>query len=108
MPIRIDCTVPGYEGDWIEYRSEPWPFKDRRLILETTSDIATIQLMLGYVVGWSLRDVDGKPIPFGQTVESLDNADDTRIIPWFIQAWFRARAERSALPKEPSKPSEST
>lgn len=99
MSIKIECPIEGYKDCWIEYRSEPWPFKDRRRILETTSDIATLELMLSYMTGWSLKDVDGKPIPFGQTIETLDNADDTRLIPWIITSWFRARAERSALPK---------
>ena len=108
MAIRIACTVVGYEDNWIEYRDEPWPFKDRRLILGTVSDIATLELMLGYMESWSLRDVDGKPVPFGQTIETLDNIDDTQLIPWIITSWFRARAERSTLPKASSEPSASS
>ena len=108
MPIRIECTVAGYEGAWIEYRDEPWAFKDRRTILSTMSDITTLELMLSYMTGWDMKDVEGKPAPFGQTIEALDNLDDTRIIPWIISSWFQARAERSALPKGSSGPSESS
>lgn len=105
MPIRIACTVAGYEDCFIEYRDEPWPFKDRRLILGTTSDISTLELMLSYMTGWNLRDVEGKPVSFGQSIDALDNLDDTRLIPWIITSWFHARAERSGLPKAPSPPS---
>ena len=102
MAIRIACTVENYQDCWIEYREEPWPFKDRRLILGTVSDIETLKLMLGYMTGWLLKDVDGREVPFGQTIEALDNIDDTLLIPWVITSWFRARAERSALPKAAS------
>ena len=108
MAIRINCTVPGYDGCWIDYRDEPWPFKDRRTILGITSDIATLEVMLSYMTGWSLKDVAGQSVPFAPKLESLDNLDDTRLIPWIITSWFQARAERSALPKGPSEPSASS
>ena len=104
MAIRIDCTAPGYEECWIEYREESWPFKDRRRILSSVSDIETLEIILGYITAWNLKDVDGKEVPFVPSIDSLDNVDDTRLVSWIVASWFMARAERSALPKAPSKP----
>lgn len=101
MSIRIPCEVAGYEDFWIEFRDEPWPFGDRRKILASTNDEKVLELILPYAEAWNLKDVEGRPLPFSRDILALDSVDDLRIIPWFVAAWFRARAERSALPKVP-------
>jgi len=97
MAVRIDCKLPGHEGEWVEFRDSPWPFKDRRAVLAANSDLAALTVILGYVSGSELKDVDGKPAAVSG-LDSLDNLDDL-VVSWIIEAWFFARNKRSEVPK---------
>ena len=104
MGIRIECTAEGYTECWIRYREDKWIFKDRNDILNSTSDLNTMEIILSYVEAWSLVDVDGNevklPTKKKRDISLFDYLDDQLIIPWIIGSWFEARISRAALPKE--------
>jgi hypothetical protein len=104
MSIRIDCPEEKYETVWIDFREDGWPFKDRRRILQSVSDVDTLEIILSYIEGWHMLDVYGNEIPWdpGRGVEILDELDDGIIIPWLIGAWFRAKSERASISKKRS------
>jgi hypothetical protein len=97
MP-KIACDLPGHSGFWVEFRQDKWTFGDRRAVLEATSDAEWVGVILPYVVSWNLEDVDGAPVE--PTLSAMDRVEDD-VVAWLLQAWFKARAERSALPKAP-------
>ena len=113
MAVRIDCKLPNHEGEYVEFRENPWPFKDRRAVMESSSDVAALTVILGYIVGSGLKDVngravdlthkppetdgDGKPIA-RDPLAALDDLDDA-VVSWLIGAWFEARNKRSEVPK---------
>jgi hypothetical protein len=98
MAIRITCDVPGHDV-WVEFRPDKWTFGDRRAVLEAASDVEWLGIILPYVTGWSLKDVDGAPVE--ATVSAMDRVEDD-LVAWLLMAWLKARSERSALPKAPS------
>ena len=106
MSIRIECSVEGYTECWIEYREDKWIFKDRNEILNSTSDLNTMEIILSYIEAWNLTDVNGSevvlPTKKKRKVSLFDYLDDQLIIPWIIGSWFEARISRAALPKESS------
>lgn len=112
MGIRIECSKEGYTDCWIEYREDRWIFKDRNDILNSVSDLKTLEIILSYVEDWSLRDVNGKdvvlPVKKKRKVSLFDYLDDSLVIPWLIGSWFEARVSRSNLPKETSQASSDT
>ncbi len=110
MAMRIDCSVDGYKKAWIDFREDRWRFKDRREILESTSDLKTLEIILGYIEDWSMKDVNGNQVPFDKDagVDLLDDLDDSKMIPWIIGAWFEAKVERTYVPKKSSDGAEET
>ena len=98
MP-RITCELPGHDA-WVEFRQDKWIFGDRRAVLEATSDGEWLGVVLPYVTAWNVKDVDGAPVD--PTISALDRVEDD-LVAWLLSAWFKARSERSALPKAPSK-----
>ena len=111
MGIRIECSVEGYTECWIDYREDKWIFKDRNEILNATSDLRTMEIILSYVEAWNLIDVNGKAVKLPEKkrkVSLFDYLDDQLIIPWLIGSWFEARISRATLPKETSSASSDT
>ena len=98
MP-KITCDLPGHSGLWVEFRQDKWTFGDRRAVLEATSDVDWLGVVLPYVTSWNLVDVDGAPVE--ATLSAMDRVEDD-VVAWLLTGWFRARGERSALPKAPS------
>ena len=98
MP-RITCELPGHTGVWVEFRQDKWTFGDRRTVLEAASDTEWLGVVLPYVTSWNVTDVDGALVE--QTVSAMDKVEDD-LVAWLLSAWFKARSERSALPKAPS------
>lgn len=117
MPIRIESDRPGLQGAWIDFRDDKWRFGDRNKILNSSSDLDTLTIVLDYIVAWDLKDVDGKKIKFEPTVtetvgegddaeeitrpnlELFDNMDEL-VASWVINAWFEAKNSRMEVPKE--------
>ena len=96
MAIRVECDLPAYAGKvWVDFRETGWKFKDRRTILETTSDLVALNMIVGYVEAWQIPDTS---FVAGGGIELLDEADDD-IVGWLVRAWFEARGKRSGLPK---------
>ena len=80
-------------------------------ILNSVSDLTTLEIILSYVDAWNLLDVNGKEVKLPEKkrkVALFDYLDDQLIIPWIIGSWFEARISRSALPKENSENSSDT
>jgi len=114
VPIRIEYDKPDYEGVWVEFRDRGWRFKDRRRILSSFNDLETLEVVLGYITGWNMLDVDMKKVPFKPTatigkgdetkeapnLALFDDLDDVLIVPWVISAWFMARHKATEVPKE--------
>ena len=93
--IRIECDLPRYAGKvWVGFREDGWKFKDRRAILETTSDLVALNVIVGYVEEWEV----GVPFVSGGGIDLLDEVDD-ELVGWLVRAWFEARGKRSVLPK---------
>ena len=97
MP-RITCDLPGFDKVWVEFRQDKWTFGDRRAILEAASDPEWLGIVLPYVTVWNVTDVDGASVE--PQVSSIERVDDD-VVAWLLGAWFKARSERSALPKAP-------
>ena len=101
MAIRIKCTLEGFEKNWIDFRSDRWPFGDRRAMIAGATDIESLEIILSYVETWSIYSVDEKKITFDaeKKVDNLDTIDEL-LVNWIIAAWFEARSEREQLPKK--------
>ena len=87
MSIRIEDGAR-----FVEFRDSKWTFGDRRAILAAPDDVAALETVLPYVVSWSL------PVPVTQSVDGLNEAEDDDVV-FVIRSWFRAREQRSGLPK---------
>jgi hypothetical protein len=96
MAIRVECDIAGQESRWVEFRSDRWPFKDRRRVLESFQ-VEALEVILSYITAWDLIDVDGAVVG-AVSLAALDNVDDL-IVDWLVRAWFDARGRRSAIPK---------
>lgn len=113
MPIRIEYERPDYEGVWVEFKDRGWRFKDRQRILSSFDDLETLKVVLGYITGWRMLDVDMKKVPFKPTVKVgkddeakevpnlalFDDLDEV-VVTWVINAWFRAKQKAIEVPKE--------
>ena len=101
MGIRIECELGGFEKNWVEFRESPWPFGDRRKMMEGQSDLLSLAVIIGYVTEWSMANGKGKSVPFEPEggIDLLDDMDEI-LVNWLIGAWFEARAEREQLSKK--------
>lgn len=103
MAIRINCDLEGFEKNWVEFRDSAWPFGDRRKMLEGQSDLESLEVILGYVEGWSVANVKNKAVVFDAAVGiDLLNDIDEILVNWLITAWFQARGQREEVPKKVS------
>jgi hypothetical protein len=73
MP-RITCELPGHDKVWVEFRQDKWTFGDRRTVLEAASDTEWLGVVLPYVTGWNVTDVDGASVE--PTVSAVDRVED--------------------------------
>ncbi|MHA2069516.1 MAG: hypothetical protein ACXABY_34570 [Candidatus Thorarchaeota archaeon] len=109
MAIRIECELGGFEKNWIEFRDSPWPFGDRRAMMEGQSDLISLEVILGYVTDWEMRTAKGKLIDFDPKADlDILDAMDEILVNWIIGAWFEARQEREDLSKKVSENSETS
>ena len=104
MAIRIECDLGGFEKNWIEFRDSPWPFGDRRKMMEGQSDLISLGVILSYVEAWRMQNARGtSTTPFNSKtgIELLDTLDEI-LVNWIIGAWFEARTRREELSKKVS------
>jgi hypothetical protein len=112
--------LPISDGDFIDIKRQLTAGEYRRIFLdqikggiivsgqELQLDPAKfgITRILAYVVGWSLVDADGRPIPFSESTLLLQDADTYReileAVDAHIEAQERRRIERSANPTSAS------
>jgi len=108
--------LPISDGDFVDVKRQLTAGEHRRIFLdqikggvivsgqETQLDPAKLGVtrILAYVVGWSLVDPDGRPIPFSEATLLLQDADTYReiadAVDAHVEAQDRARAERRANP----------
>jgi hypothetical protein len=81
QPIRIDCELPGHEGEYILFQSAGWRFKDMKAFEEALGATATAGVVCKKIISWKLT-VDGAPVFFEPAViikemESLPAAKGT-------------------------------
>jgi len=57
MNIRIDCSVEGHEGEYVEYK--PLRLKDRRRFMESVGEENIWAAVRDCLVRWKLTDADG-------------------------------------------------
>jgi len=104
MGIRIKCTVPGHEEDWIEYKGEGWTLGDRRRFGESR-DVEALEMILEWSVDWHLTDAEGQLVPFSkeQGIKVFDDLEMT-MYPWLVASAYEAFARASILsPKKNSR-----
>lgn len=63
-PIKIDCTIPGKEGEHALFKSTGWKFRHLRLWESTPTVEGVVKLIHERLVGWNLTDENGKAIKF--------------------------------------------
>ena len=104
MAIRIECELGGFEKNWIEFRDAPWPFGDRRKMMEGQTDLVSLGVILDYTTNWRMQNAkDTTTVPFNEEtgIEILDNLDEI-LVNWIIGAWFEARTAREQVSKKAS------
>jgi hypothetical protein len=112
--------LPISDGDFIDVKRQLTAGEHRRIFLdqikgdvivsgqEMQLDPAKLGItrILAYVVGWSLVDPDGHPIPFSEATLLLQDADTygeiAEAVDAHIEAQERLRAERRANPTSAS------
>ena len=93
MNIRIDCTVEGHEGEWVEYR--PIRLRERREYIESQGEDEIWATVRGGLSAWTITDEDGKPLPeitADTTLEELEEMSDL-MLAWLISSFTRALEE---------------
>jgi hypothetical protein len=61
MNIRIDCTIEGHEGEFVEYK--PLRLKDRRKFTNSVGEEGIWDAVRSCLVRWKITDADGKEVP---------------------------------------------
>jgi len=98
LGIRIKCTVPGHEEDWIEFKERGWTLGDRRRFGESR-DIEALEMIVRWAVDWRLTDANGQLIPFTKElgIKVFDDLD-MAMYPWLVASAYEAFARASVLP----------
>jgi hypothetical protein len=63
-PIRINCTLPGREGQHAIFKATGWKFKHRRLWENEISVEGLALIVAERIESWRLLDEVGEEIPF--------------------------------------------
>jgi hypothetical protein len=95
VAIRVECDSEGFENCWLDFRDSPWPFGDRRAMLEGQSDLAALEVILSYIEGWLMINVKNKKVIFNPEgdIDAFNDMDEI-IVNWVISAWFKASGLR--------------
>lgn len=105
MGIRIECTVGGHEGEWVEFKSEGWKRKHRRTFFESgvLGDAVVWAVVQERLDTWNLIGEDNKPIPQPHKTEPtgevtdiiLEDLDEMSLLvwPWMVNSFQQALLE---------------
>ena len=82
---RKTCEVEGFESLWVDFKTSGYPRKLRREWDAADSD-GVLGIILRYVKGWNLTDVEGKPITLTpeRPTSLLDDVEDAVVV-WLIR-----------------------
>lgn len=67
-PIRINCTLPGREGQYAIFKATGWKFKHLRTWENTTSVETLAEIVAERLEHWRLLDEAGTEIPFRPSI----------------------------------------
>ncbi len=96
MPVRIECTAPGLEANWLDV-ADKWTQRDVERLVEVT-DEAFYELMRAKVVGCNIVLETGEAITDPQAITSAAMLDaDVVLLAWFGRALPLAVAQRRLL-----------
>lgn len=62
--IRIDCPLPGHEGEFVVYKRRGWKYSHRRKVDHYLTGDDMVNAVLERLLNWHLVDEDGNDIPF--------------------------------------------
>ena len=97
--IRIDCDLPGHDGEFIEFRRSGWTFGILREWETAQSSTKIAEIVGRMIVSWKLTNADtGKDIPFDKdnSEACLDDLDPMTAS-WVVGV-FRLAYHQAALP----------
>ena len=103
MARRIECNLPGHEGEWIE-RIEKISRRQWHEWRGANYE-QTWKLIGEWVVGWNLRGVDGAQLPTNKPFTEIADLLEVKFVPWLVQAIQFSIEEDMTLPPNLFKPS---
>lgn len=97
MPVRMDCTAPGFEGNWIEI-ADAWTRREVEGVLSTSLDAEYVQMLQRKTVALRLELTTGGVIddPAALTYDALLDADEL-LLGWLGYVLPTAIAQRRLL-----------
>lgn len=78
------CDLPGYESFWVRFKTSGYPRKLRREWDEANTADKTLGIVLRYVAGLGLKDLDGNEIPLTDDVRAFDNVEELLCV-WMVR-----------------------
>jgi len=101
-PIRIECLLPGYEKDWVDFFRAGWKFKHLRLWEMEPGVEKVVELILTRLSGWNVHDEDGDPILLQPDLGALAFDDLSAAQAGWITGAYRTAYIRSGIPSAPN------
>lgn len=115
MAIRMRrpevVRLPLSDGDWLEVKKYLTAGEQRAIFRRMMRDgitgeqIDSVRVgwskMIGYLLDWSIKDFDGKPVPIaGKSEEEIGAALDALDVPSFREILQAVEAHEDAMTKE--------
>lgn len=77
-PIRIECSISGHEGEWVDFERKGWKYRHLAEWEEAPGSRAVSEVVAERIVGWSLKDEEGVPVAFrpADVEKALEAATD--------------------------------
>lgn len=97
-----------YPDVWVKFKTSGYPFSLTRTLDKSKDADESLNIVLRYVMDWSLTDIDGQPVTLPALAERqssiLDNVDES-LATWLIRSFYEVRAEiiksKNSLPPSP-------
>lgn len=111
-PIKIDCPLPGHEGEYVLFRPDGWRFRHLRLWEDTNGAGRLAELVGERIQDWKLT-CDGQDVPFPGSLPKQLDKDGQEIKPaldlilddlspevgaWLFSLAFRQAYDRVGMP----------
>ncbi len=92
---RYQCPIPEYAQVWVKFRASGYPFSLRKRLDEAKLDDESIlAIVLPFVEGWGLVNVEGKPVklppPDKRPAEVMSEVEEG-VTAWLIGSFYRHR-----------------